>query len=64
MGSEKAVLQVKPVEALIVVVLLIAWICTTMIALEVIPHLDYYRHLRLLAYGILKVSIKIWKREW
>ncbi len=60
MGSEKAVLQVKPVEALIVVVLLIAWISTTMIALEVIPHVSIITAIfGLLAYGIFKkVSIK------
>lgn len=60
MGSEKAVLDLKPLEALIVVIILLSWIGSTMIFLGVIPHVSIITAvIGLLAYGLWKkVSIK------
>lgn len=60
MDKGEAVLKLKPIEALIITVILISWISSTMIFLEVTPHVSIIIAIMgLITYGTIKrVSIK------
>lgn len=60
MEPQKAVLHLKPIEALSVIILLILWISSTIIFLGVIPHVSIITAIMgLIAYGLWKkVGIK------